>query len=108
MESEAEVFSVDLATGPDTTIVRVSGDLDLGAVSTFVEVIDEIFAEDPPPAVTLDLGALTFLDSSGLGGLLTLHARCQAEQVEFAAINPPQQVLRVLELTNLTEMFNLR
>jgi anti-anti-sigma factor len=107
MESEAEVFSVDLATGPDATIVRVGGELDLGAVSMFVETIEKIFASGPPAAVTLDLGALTFLDSSGLGALLTLHARCQAEHVEFGAVNAPLQVRRVLELTKLAELFNL-
>ena len=106
MEPEAAALTVDVTTGADT-VVTIRGDLDLGAAATLVGAIDEIFAESPS-SVTLDLAGITFLDSSGLGALLTLHARCQSAGIAFSAINPPAQVCRVLELTNLTEMFNFR
>jgi len=116
MEPEAAVLTVDVTRGAEAdTIVTITGDLDLGSVATVIGAIDEIFAESSPSSpssspspssVTLDLAGITFLDSSGLGALLTLHARCQSEGIPFSAINPPAQVCRLLELTNLTEMFN--
>ena len=106
MEPEAAALTVDVRAGADAdTVVTIKGDLDLGAAPTLVDSIDEIFATSPA-SVTLDLAGVTFLDSSGLGALLTLHARCQAEGVAFGAINPPSSVCRVLELTKLTELFN--
>ena len=108
------MLTVDVTRGAEAdTIVTITGDLDLGSVATVIGAIDEIFAESPsspssPSSVTLDLAGITFLDSSGLGALLTLHARCQSAGIAFSAINPPAQVCRVLELTNLTEMFNFR
>ena len=109
------MLTVDVTRGAEAdTIVTITGDLDLGSVATVIGAIDEIFAESSPSSpsspspssVTLDLAGITFLDSSGLGALLTLHARCQSEGIPFSAINPPAQVCRLLELTNLTEMFN--
>lgn len=108
MESEAVALTVGVTTGADAdATVTISGDLDLGAVGTVVNAIEEIVATSPS-SVTLDLAGVTFLDSSGLGALLTLHARCQSEGIAFSAINPPAQVCRVLELTKLTELFNFR
>src|SRR4051794_37323780 len=106
MESEAPDLIVEVTAdrGADARVV-IKGDLDLSAAATLVEAIDEIFAGSPL-TVTVDLAGVTFLDSSGLGALLTLHARCLTEGVAFRAANPPGNVTRVLELTNLTELFN--
>jgi len=107
MEPEAAALTVDvMATEDANTVVTITGDLDLGAAPALVDSIDDIFATSPA-SVTLDLAGVTFLDSSGLGALLTLHARCQSEGVAFSAINSPSSVCRVLELTNLTDLFNL-
>jgi anti-sigma B factor antagonist len=106
MESEAAALTVEVTTHTEAdAVVVIRGDLDLGAAATLVGAIDEIVATSPS-SVTLDLAGVTFLDSSGLGALLTLHARCQTDGITFKAINPPSQVCRVLELTNLTELFN--
>jgi len=108
MESEAPELTVEVVTGRDADArVAIIGDLDMGAAATLADAIDEIVATSPS-SVTLDLAGITFLDSSGLGALLTLHGRCQTEGIPVSAINPPAQVSRVLELTNLTGLFNFR
>jgi len=106
--SEPTALTVDVARGADDeAIVTISGELDLGAAATLVGAIDEI-CDGSPASVTLDLSGVSFLDSSGLGALLTLHARCQSEGIAFSATSPPSHVCRVLELTHLTELFNFR
>ena len=105
MDTEAADFSVDVTVGPDV-VIAPTGDLDLAAASTFVEAVTTAFTETLT-SVVLDLSAVRFLDSSGLGALLTLHARCQTESVGLRTINAPKQARRVLELTRLTERFNL-
>jgi len=108
MESEAPALTVEVTTDTDTdAVVAITGELDLGAAATLVGSIDEIVAGSPS-SVTLDLAGVTFLDSSGLGALLTLHARCQTDGIALRAINPPAQVCRVLELTKLTDLFNFQ
>lgn len=107
MDSEDAELRVDVETDPaSNVVVTVIGDLDLAAAPTFVGAIDSMFAP-APASITLDLAGVSFLDSSGLGALLTLHAKCQSESVDFGAVNAPKQVSRVLELTKLTELFNL-
>ncbi len=105
METEAPDFSVDITVGPDAIITPV-GDLDLAAAGLFVEAVNTAFTGNLT-SVVLDLAAVRFLDSSGLGALLTLHSRCQTESVGLRTINAPKQARRVLELTRLTERFNL-
>ena len=106
MEPEAAALSVEVTRGAEgDAIVAIAGELDLGAATTLIVAIDELFAVSPS-SVTLDLAGISFLDSSGLGALLTLHGRCQSEGIAFSATNPPPQVCRVLELTNLMELFN--
>jgi anti-sigma B factor antagonist len=106
MEPEAAVLMVEIAAGPGGDVVAtIRGDLDLGAGPSLLRAIEDVFAT-APPSVTLDLAGITFLDSSGLGALLTVHARCQSVGIAFSAVNPPPAVSRVLELTNLTEVFN--
>jgi anti-sigma B factor antagonist len=105
METEAADFSVDITTGPHM-VIAPAGDLDLAAAGMFVEAVNAAFTETLA-SVILDLAAVRFLDSSGLGALLTLHSRCQTESVGLRTINAPKQARRVLELTRLTERFNL-
>ena len=105
METAAGDFNIRIDSGPDA-VVAMSGDLDLSATASFATATDPVFDEDVR-TVTLDMSDVTFLDSSGLGALLNLHARAQAAGVTLTMINAPQQVRRVLELTRLTERFNL-
>jgi anti-sigma B factor antagonist len=104
--SDPTGLMVGVSRGVDgEAVVAISGELDLGAAATLAGAIEEIVAGSPS-SVLVDLADVSFLDSSGLGALLKLHARCQAEGIAFSATNPPSHVCRVLELTNLTELFN--
>ena len=57
----------------------------------------------------IDLGDTTFLDSSGLRAILTLHRRVTNNgDGEFAIGNPSESVVRLLEITGLTDHFVVR
>jgi len=52
--------------GPPT--VFLSGELDMAAVPTFEDAIGDVAPEGGP--ITLDLSQMTFIDSSGVAGIL--------------------------------------
>lgn len=57
------------------------------------------------PDLVLQLGGVTFVDSSGLGTLVRMmtHARSRGGDVKLCAV--PEPILKTLRMTNLTNVF---
>jgi anti-sigma B factor antagonist len=53
--------------------------------------------------LTLDLSGLTFMDSTGLGLVLSAQQLCRASGAEFALVPGPTQVQSVFEVTGLLD-----
>lgn len=73
------------------------------------QVRDEIRAALPPACtcLDLDLSTLTFLDSSGLGALISLHKTLQARNGRMRLLQPTPNVRQILELTQLHRVFEI-
>jgi anti-sigma B factor antagonist len=84
-------------------VLHLSGDLDVESASALLEVglpvIDEV------GELVLELSELTFLDSSGLAVLVRLHKRLVDKDAELVLRAPPLSARRILEITNLDEVF---
>ncbi len=59
------------------------------------------------PVVVVDLREVTFIDSAGLGALVGAHRRMLEAGGRLGIVRPPPLVGRALELTGLTEVFDL-
>jgi len=55
----------------------------------------------------IDLARMTFLDSSGLGALLSLHKTLALQQGRVRLLNPSPTVQQILELTRLHRVFEI-
>jgi anti-sigma B factor antagonist len=88
-------------------IVRVKGELDAYSAPSLEDLGANLLAEGVTEIV-LDLAGTSFLDSSGLRAILTLHRRIENDRGELALGNPSEPVLRLLEITGLTEHFTIR
>ena len=71
------------------------------------EVLDQVMAEGAR-RVVVDLAEAPFVDSTGLGALLTAHLRMRAHRGELVLSNPTAAARRLLELTALDRVFNLQ
>jgi anti-sigma B factor antagonist len=107
VEHESEVpgtpagFSVDVETvGSDEMLVTLTGELDLYA-SPFLEERVTALRAGGTRRVTVDLEAVTFIDSSGLGILVNLLKELRAEGGELTLRSPSAQTLKVLQITGL-------
>ena len=65
-----ERFVVEPTEAGEAIVVRASGALDLAAVATLKETLEEVFERDGHSTVILDLAELTFIDSTGIALLL--------------------------------------
>jgi anti-sigma B factor antagonist len=83
--------------------LALEGELALGSVELLEAAIARVFSQ-PATAVTLDLRGLSFLDSSGLWTITTLHKWCGREHVEFLVIPGPESIQQIFELTGLSDL----
>ena len=92
----------------DAQTTVVTGLLELVAANA-AQVRDGIRAALPATTVRLDLdlSALTFLDSSGLGTLVSLHKTLRSRNGTVRLLKPAPNVRQILELTRLDRVFEI-
>jgi anti-sigma B factor antagonist len=88
------------------TLVTLSGELDLASYRSFKELVDELIVLRQVDLV-LDLEQVTFVDSLGLGALVSTRRKTEAfgGSLELVCTNP--SVLKVFSLTHLDRVFTL-
>ena len=55
----------------------------------------------------IDLSAITFLDSSGLGALIALHKSMRSQNGTLRLVNPAPSASQIIELTRLHRVFEI-
>jgi anti-sigma B factor antagonist len=58
--------------------------------------------------IHIDLSGVTFMDSTGLEALLTTRQRARLEGGKLHLIDPTHAVLRILEVSGVDRMFEVR
>jgi anti-anti-sigma factor len=76
---------------------RLTGPLDLPSHMALTEILEEVVRS--PGDITLDVSALTFMDSSGLRVVLDA-CRDLADRGSVRLVNPAGQVKKLLRLTD--------
>jgi anti-sigma B factor antagonist len=94
-------MDADDTAPPPRSTVAVAGEIDIAAVPELRSRLDAEHAE----CVALDVAGVTFIDSSGLAGLLDARAAMVADGRRLELINRPQAVVRLLQVTGLSEQF---
>ncbi len=90
------VLEVDTADG----VVSVRGEIDRVTIDRVVRAVEQV-----GDVVVLELGRVTFLDSSGLQGILVAQQAARARGGDVILRRPSHVVSRVLEITGLRQAF---
>ena len=90
----------------DVTVADVAGKLTLGEGSaTFREALRSLTSQGHKK-ILLDLGAVSYMDSSGLGTLVGLKVSALREgYCKLELVNLSARVKELLRLSNLTQLF---
>ncbi len=91
---------------PDTRVVRPRGSIDSSTTRMLEEQIDEI-VDGGARYVVVDLEAVDFVSSAGIGLFLGTAARLRREGGDLAFMNMPRHVREVFEIINLTPYFRV-
>jgi anti-sigma B factor antagonist len=91
----------------DITILTVTGDLVIGeAESTFKKTVMQLL-EEGRVNLLVDLSAVGFLDSSGLGALVRALTQSQKEGGQTKLLNAGPQIRKLLQMTKLDSVFEI-
>jgi anti-anti-sigma factor len=98
--AEGPAFQARCERRDGAVVIVVSGELDLGSAEQLRALLNAPDAQ--AQTVILDLRAVTFIDSSGLGVIVGHNRRAAEKQFRFAvAVGGARTVGRVLDLSGL-------
>ncbi len=98
------VKSTDLS---DVAVVAVSGEVDIHTAPEFRSAVLAPAAAAPGRLV-VDLTALDFIDSTGLGVLVAARQHAHDHGIHFTLVCPRDRVLKVFRITRLDKVFDIR
>jgi anti-anti-sigma factor len=105
---DEQVLGPDLVVAAETdgerAVLRIKGELDAYTAPGVEEHISRLL-DGGARTLVLDLSETTFLDSSGLRAILTAHRRVTEGDGAFALRAPSEPVVRLLDITGLSDHF---
>jgi anti-anti-sigma factor len=89
-------------TGRKARLV-LGGELDMAARFKAEQALDELLSQ-PLDQLVVDLGEVTFVDSTGMGMMLEIHDRARSEGFKLRLLRGPDEVQRVFELAGVADV----
>lgn len=90
----------------DATHIALSGELDVASARELRTAGRRALAEPDCTRLVLDLSAVEFIDSSGIGVLVELRNVAVEKQIRLELHDPSPRVVEVLRLTALDDVFS--
>jgi anti-anti-sigma factor len=91
----------------DSATVALRGEIDLAAAPALRDDLNRLHA-DGVRNFAIDLEGVSFIDSVGLSVLLALYRRCREEGGNLTVVHPSDRVRRILEISGLLEVLDVR
>ncbi|MEV4836701.1 STAS domain-containing protein [Nonomuraea sp. NPDC049486] len=101
-----DVVSVGEVTDGTLTVV-LRGDIDFTNAARVRETISSAVTARRPRAVRVEMGEVTFLDSSGVGVLVDAMKSAWEVEAGFRVVNPTPRVFDQLRIAGLLDAFGL-
>lgn len=98
-----EKFSIDLQETEKTMVLQFHGELDLEVASTLFRDKLEAVVSGTEKELILDLANLTYIDSTGIGILVSILKIRDARKAPLTVRHIPAGVLKLLEMTGIAK-----
>ena len=97
-------LKIDCFARGSWTVLSPFGDLDMAGAPGFRQAVVREVAEGHNQLI-VDLSAVTFVDSSGLGAIIGALRRTRAHGGDLALVCPDSEIWRAFELCDLDRVF---
>lgn len=88
-------------------VLRLAGRFDFKAHREFRDAVDSLLAQAGNRPLQVDLGEVSYLDSSALGMLLMLRDKAKAANKDVALVGVKGSVRQVLDIANFSKLFSI-
>ncbi len=105
MKDEELDYSVEERS--DHRILNLKGKLVLHNVEQFRDEFIKIVEQDRKN-IHFNIKGLSFIDSSGMGLLITLNRKLQAGGRELVIVQPGEAIQKILHIAGLDKVFNVQ
>jgi anti-sigma B factor antagonist len=103
-EEPQKVLEFETERDGDTAVVKCHGRLVAGATEELYQEVKALLPQTK--IVVVDLAELNYVDSTGLGTLVRLHASARKQGCEFKLLHLGKQLRNLLKLANLLSVFS--
>ena len=86
-------------------VLRLGGRFDFKAHREFRDAVDSLLGQAGERNLQVDLGEVTYLDSSALGMLLMLRDKAKAAGKDVSLVGVKGSVRQVLDIANFSKLF---
>lgn len=88
-------------------VVKVSGDVDLYNVGDLKRSVFQLIDDGEIESLIVDMKAVNYIDSSGVGALVAAHKKMKTQGGKFALMGLTEDVLNILRLATLDQFFKI-
>src|SRR4051812_48819383 len=106
MTHPPEQFDVAVEQREGVVVVRPRGELDIATAPLLDDILADLATRGA--SAVLDLSETEFIDSSGLQTILTAYATSQRDGFGLTMLPGPPAVMKVFEISGLTERLPFR
>jgi len=99
-------FSYDVQSADGVARIGLQGELDMAATLQLEPAVDRLLDEGTRK-LTIDLGGLSFIDSTGISLLVSLNERVRAADAALSLLKPREAVGRALQVTGVDSVLPL-
>ncbi len=96
-------FRINASEQGATSTIELFGEWDLAQQPATTDAIAQVL-DRRPACLVLDLSRLSFIDSSGVHGVISTRKRCAAQATHLVIIPGPRAVQRVFEICGLIDV----
>ncbi len=97
-------MSVNISATGELLTVLLSGEIDHHSAKDIREKIDEAIEFNMPTLVIMDFGAVSFMDSSGIGLVMGRYRNLQKNKAKLNLTNLPPNIYKVMKLAGIERL----
>lgn len=99
-------FLMDVKHRGASVVVTLRGSCTMNEAARLHECVGRL-ASTEVRLIVLDMAALDFIESMGLGGIISAYLRLRHRDGELRLVAPQPSIMHVLKLTRLTQLFDI-
>lgn len=100
------MFEANLENDQEQILIRLKGDLDVYSEEDFRDFIENNISPENKDII-IDIEELDYLDSTGLGMFMKIYNDNKEKGKKVKIINPKDNIKKLFEITDLTEIFEM-